>query len=180
MYIKDNQLRMFGVRIRLHWSVLLIAVACAVVALDEPSSALSAISAMCSYFAILVIHELGHAFVARYFGYDVYEIRIAVFIGQCVYEAPRNELHDAVIAWGGVAAQLLVATIVMLLALIPGIDEVPGLGPVIAFLGYLNVIFALFNLAPTPPLDGAKAWRVFPLLLQKRKRDKRMSKFRRW
>ena len=48
--------------------------------------------------------------------------------------------------------------------------SVPGLGPVIGFLGYINLVVALFNLTPVAPLDGAQAWALVPILWSERAR----------
>jgi Zn-dependent protease len=42
--------------------------------------------------------------------------------------------------------------------------------PVIAFLGYVNLLIALCNLTPAPGLDGETAWRAVPLLLRRWRR----------
>ena len=41
--------------------------------------------------------------------------------------------------------------------------------PAIAFLGYVNVVIALANLAPAPGFDGHIAWRVVPLLWKRQR-----------
>jgi Zn-dependent protease len=38
----------------------------------------------------------------------------------------------------------------------------------VAFLGYVNVVIALANLAPAPGFDGHIAWRAVPLLWKRR------------
>ena len=150
----------------IHWSVLLIIAVLGLLALNSPVYAALAIL---SYLGMIAIHELGHAQAARWLGYDVLSIRIAPIHGQCAYEAPDNEWHDVLIAWGGVAAQLCVALPVLIFASLVGDRDLAYIGPIVIFLGYVNLLMALVNLAPSPGLDGAIAWRIIPLYLRRRK-----------
>lgn len=53
-------------------------------------------------------------------------------------------------------AALLQAVVIVL-----GIEPGPGVGAVIYYLYWYNIIFAIFNLLPFPPLDGSKVLTVF-------------------
>jgi Zn-dependent protease len=166
-YFRIKRLRLFGVPIVLHWSVFLVVGICFLMAFEAPISALSAVL---SYFGLILLHECGHAIVARHYGCRIHEIRLSIIHGVCVHTAPYEEFDDAVIAWGGVIAQLIVAIPILFLALVPNTDKVPGLDPVIAILGYYSAIVAIFNLTPAHPLDGHKAWRILPLLWKRYRR----------
>lgn len=39
-------------------------------------------------------------------------------------------------------------------------------GPIVVFLGHINVMIALMNLAPVAGFDGKTAWRVLPGLVR--------------
>jgi Zn-dependent protease len=117
-----------------------------------------------AYLAIITVHEAGHAYVARWFGCRITAIRRGIIHGLCEYETPEHELEDVLIAWGGVAAQLCIAIPVLLIAWAMGSRELYYFGPVVAFLGYLNLLVALANLAPAEGFDGKRACRAFPLL----------------
>ncbi len=140
-----------------------------------------AVVAILSYFAIIVIHESGHAWVARRRHYQVNCIRIAAYHGRCEVEAPDYEWDDVAIAWGGVLAQLAVAIpmIVIQLAVPRRLPEAASVAT--AMLGQLSVLIALMNLLPVRGLDGEKAWRVIPLVRdwwQSRRTTKRL--LRKW
>ena len=156
--------RVCGAPVYAHWSVL---VAVAVVGFLSFNSPVHAAVAIACYLSIIWIHELGHAYVARRLGYDVLAVRIAFLHGACECEAPRTPWDEVLVAWGGVVAQLLVATAVLLVAVVVGDRDLYYFGPVVAFLGYVNLLIALVNLAPSPGLDGAIAWRIVPLLLRR-------------
>lgn len=131
------------------------------------SSPIYAGIAIASYLGVICLHEFGHAYVARHLGYDVAAVRVAFVHGLCEYEAPHTHWDEVLVAWGGVAAQLIVAVVVFVVAAIIGRSDPGYFGPVIAFLGYVNLLVALVNLAPGGGLDGSVAWRIVPLLYQR-------------
>ena len=87
-----------------------------------------------------------------------------------------SKKHDCIIAWGGVVAQMVVAIPLIVLAIATDLTDVPGMAPVVTILGYLSVLIAVLNLMPKEPLDGAKAWSLFPILLAERRKPKKSSK----
>lgn len=154
------RLRFWGAAIYVHWSVLVVIAVIGVVSIKSPIHAAVAIA---SYLGMIVIHEIGHAFVARRLGYEIYELRIGFCHGCCEHEHPDTELEDAWIAWGGALAQLCVAIPVLVIGALTEDFDLGYAAPMIAFLGYVNLLVALINLAPAEGLDGQRAWRVVPL-----------------
>lgn len=167
--------RIRGVRVYVHWSVLVVVGLLALVSFSAPIYAAVSIA---SYLSIIVIHEVGHAWVARRMGCHVGAIRIGFLHGVCEYDAPYREVDDVWIAWGGVAAQLAVAIPILIIATVFDQQDFGYAAPAIAFLGYANVLIALVNLAPAPGLDGHVAWRAVPLLRQWLHRRRRPSRRR--
>lgn len=75
-------------------------------------------------------------------------------------------------AWGGIVAQLLVAIPILICeAVFPAFAAGP-FGVVVLVLGYVNLLVALFNLAPVHGMDGELAWRVVPLWRESHRRPK--------
>ena len=159
-WIGHRRLRAFGAPVFVHWSVFALAGALVLISLD---SAIHAVTAITAYLSVIVIHELGHAWMARRRRYQVVSIQVAMFHGRCTHEAADYEWDDVAIAWGGVLAQLAVAIPAFVLtAALARVD----LGPfalALAILSRVNLTVALLNLIPAPGLDGGKAWRVIPL-----------------
>jgi Zn-dependent protease len=143
--------------------VFLVVAALGMLSLNSPIYAVLAIGC---YFAVLAIHEIGHAWVARRLGYDVLALRIGVIHGQCVLEAPETEWEEVLISWGGVLAQVCVAAGVLIVAKIIDGLEPPYFGLVVVFLGYLNFFVAFINLSPGPGMDGKTAWKIVPMSWQ--------------
>jgi len=88
-----------------------------------------AVGAIISYLAIIFVHELGHAWVASRLGYEVFAIRIGLIHGRCEFEAPYSLWDAALVSWGGVLAQLLVAAVVLLISSVLPDDSGNYFGP---------------------------------------------------
>ena len=166
-YTRIRRVKVFGARVYIHWSVLLVAAGLLALSIRKP---LLAVVTIGCYFGIIFLHEAGHALFARWLGYKPFALYVGFVHGRCEYEEPYSVKHEAIVAWGGVAAQLAVAIPLILLAQTTSVASVPGLGPVIGFLGYINLVVALFNLTPVAPLDGAQAWALVPILWSERAR----------
>lgn len=162
-WILLRRIRVLGARVYLHWSVLAVA---GLLALMSFSSPIHAAVAIVSYLSVVLLHEVGHAWMARRLGYDVDSIRVAFLHGRCEYEAPYSETDEVLIAWGGVLAQLAVAAPILIVAALFGQNDFGYAAPAVVFLGYVNLLIALVNLAPAPELDGHIAWRAIPLFGQ--------------
>jgi Zn-dependent protease len=152
-----------GVSIALHWTVLLGLPWL----LYLTRSVTAMLVAFPAFLFLLMAHELGHAAVAIWRRVEVKRIELFFLHGVCAHEAPDYEDDDVLIAWGGVAAQLVVLLIAVgvdfvLLTLSPAAYGVAA--PVFSVLIGTNLFIMIFNLIPIAPFDGAKAWRAVPLL----------------
>jgi Zn-dependent protease len=156
----------FGAPIFVHWSVFLIAGTGGLLAIASPIHAVLFIGC---YLAIIFAHEFGHALVANRLGYRVDSIVVTFWHGWCRYEQPDTEWEDVLIAWGGVTAQGVIAVPALLVALILGDRDWGYLTAVVVLLGYLNPVWAMANLLPGDHTDGRLAWRIVPLVIEKRR-----------
>ena len=171
-YFRLGRLRIFGAPVHIHSTALFAAALLGLTALKSPIFGLVAI---CSYLSIIFVHEIGHAFVANHLGLDVLSIRIGWFHGNCEYEHPGGDWENVLVAWGGVLAQFIVAAAVFGVAALDLFEGQNYFGPIIVFLGYINIMVAAINLAPSRGLDGAIAWRILRLWLRQIK-ARRMAK----
>jgi Zn-dependent protease len=129
----------------------------------------TAIAMVASYLAMIVIHEMGHAMVARNRGCHVRVIEIYPIFGVCRFEHPSSPFDSALIAWGGAVAQFVVAAPLATYVLAGGYRGFEPLNAVLAILGFLSPGIALFNLLPIAGLDGRRAWTLVPLLRARRR-----------
>lgn len=142
-----------GVDYRVHWLTFIVMVLLS----DGPYS----LGRWCGFFFLVLVHEWGHAFVARGYALQVYEIRLLPLGGQCIHEGAPFPKAASAVAWGGVMAQALLFLPLELLrqtGLWPGGSFFTQLAFVY---GPLNLAMILFNLLPFRGLDGYLAWQYF-------------------
>jgi Zn-dependent protease len=154
--------RWFSVPVLAHWSILLSLP----YYVWRNHGLRGGLIVFCAYALLLLVHELGHAAVCRWRRVPVRGIELLLFHGLCRHAAPRREWDSVLIAWGGVAAQMVV--VALTLGLIRGLQWAPletqwWAIPLARYFIDINLITAAFNLLPIPPLDGAIAWRALPL-----------------
>jgi Zn-dependent protease/predicted transcriptional regulator len=157
--------RFGGVELRLNWSLLAV-VALIVWSLAEgvfpdtnpglshPTYLGMASVAALLFLASIALHELGHSWVARREGIEVDSITLWLFGGVSQlkgrFASPGAEFRVAV---SGPLVSIVLGVVFMLIALAGPPSAVDG---VAAWLGYINLILAVFNLLPASPLDGGR------------------------
>ena len=157
--------RFGGVELRLNWSLLAV-VALIVWSLTDgvfPSQnpGLShntyfgmAVVASLLFLASIALHELGHSWVARREGIEVDSITLWLFGGVSQlngrFKSPGVEFR---VAAAGPLVSIGLGVLFVLIALAGAPSEVDG---VAAWLGYINLLLAAFNLLPASPLDGGR------------------------
>ena len=111
------------------------------------------------FFASVLAHELSHALVARRFGLAVEGITLFIFGGVTTIDADsRTPREEALIAIAGPAASLVIGGALVVIGLF--VNQ-PQLGALLAWLGFVNVALAVFNLIPGFPMDGGRVLRAF-------------------
>jgi Zn-dependent protease len=161
---RTEVMQISGVPVYVHWSVLVIGALILLGAYEKPAETLTL---WACYFGVLLIHESGHLFAARGMGYRVHSIVLYPFWGCTYFQIPNSRFDHAVIAWGGVAAQAIVAMPAIAWLTYVGYTRFDPLNIALGMLGYYSIFVAAFNLIPVPPLDGAVAWRLIPALFKR-------------
>ena len=124
-----------------------------------------------AWLALTIVHELGHALVARNLGLQVHAIKLQLLGGVCEDELPWSELDDVLIAWSGVLAQIIVLAVMLPLShLAPSAPAALHyvLQPLFVVFIIVNSATCVINLLPVAPLDGHRAWRTVPWLWNRR------------
>lgn len=135
-------------------------------------------AAFVALLSLLLIHEMGHAAVAKWRQVPVLEIRLFLLHGHCMHEVPEQKSDGVWIAWGGVAAQfalLVIAFAVSKLLEAMAFELYLHAQPVLGVFIATNIFIMLFNLTPLPGLDGTKAWLAVPMLWKYWRRDRRLK-----
>src|SRR5262249_18446798 len=114
-----------------------------------------------AFFGCILLHELGHAIVARARGMPIRGITLFLFGGVAELGGePPSAATEFLMAIAGPAVSVVLAIAFALLAIFGANVGWPN--AVIAVLGYLASINALvlaFNLIPAFPLDGGRVLR---------------------
>lgn len=108
----------------------------------------------------ILVHELGHALVARRLGYHIDSIRLWVFGGYATFrEYPDQWRHEFVIVGAGPFMSIIIALVCFgLFAIVP--PRFGYLSLTFGYLGVFNLVIAGFNLLPAFPLDGGRLLRA--------------------
>jgi membrane-associated protease RseP (regulator of RpoE activity) len=78
------------------------------------------------------------------------------------FTLPYSRFDHCVIAWGGVAAQAVVAAPLIAWVELFGYSRFQPVNAMLAIWGFWSLSFAVFNLLPIRPLDGSIAWGLLP------------------
>jgi Zn-dependent protease len=92
--------------------------------------------------------------VARRRGCRAFSMALYPIFGLARFEAPDSRIDRALIAWGGVLAQTVVAVPLALYVVLFGYTRFEAINAVLAILGGYSLLVAAFNLLPLHPLDG--------------------------
>ena len=105
-------------------------------------------------FASVLLHELGHSLVALTQGVKVRSITLFLLGGVANVERECSTARGALLVAAAGPAVSLVLAVVLLGFTQTARQLSPTLGAMVAELGGLNLVLALFNLLPGLPLDG--------------------------
>ncbi len=109
---------------------------------------------VCLAFASVLLHELGHAIVARRLGVHTTGIELGFFGGAAkMVDIPRKASDEIEIAVAGPIVSLALAGLGL------GLGAATHLS-IFAWIGWTNLILALFNLIPALPMDGGRILRA--------------------
>ena len=167
--------RIFGIRIGINWSWLVVFVlitwtlAASIFPESNPGHSdgtyiAIAIAAAVLFFASLLLHELGHAFQARREGIEIDGITLWLFGGVArfkgMFPSAGAEFRVAI---AGPLVSLVLGVLFSLGAW--AISTADAIDAVAAWLGYINLTLLVFNLLPAVPLDGGRVlhsalWRI--------------------
>ncbi len=159
--------RIAGIGIYIHWSFWLLPGWILLSAGGGFAGALASLLFVFAIFACVVLHELGHALMARQFHIGTRDITLYPIGGVASLERiPRRPAHELAIALAGPAVNVVIAAALFVLLLAAGIGtqgplfNVAG-GSFLVNLLVVNVALVVFNMLPAFPMDGGRVLRAF-------------------
>jgi len=119
---------------------------------------LGTLAALGLFFGV-TIHELGHAWTARYFDINISSITLWIFGGMAhMDENPDDWRVEFWIAVAGPITSLAVAAVFFVsLQFLPSVAELVF---VFGWLAIMNTVLAVFNMVPAFPMDGGRVLRA--------------------
>lgn len=139
----------FGFPVELNWSFLLL-LALVLFAFGGVAGVLLVLLV----FGSVLLHELGHALVARKLDVHVAGIELSFFGGAAkMVQLPRTANHEVLIAAAGPAVSIVLGVLGL------GVGALTGV-TLFSWLGWVNLVLAAFNLIPALPMDGGRILRA--------------------
>ena len=156
MRLSWNLGRVAGIDLFLHPSALLVYFLVS----GMMSNMLGTIALGVALLGSIVLHELGHALMARRYGIGTADITLYLFGGVARLERmPRSAGPELLIALAGPAVNFAIA---LALAIVLGFAGFVGLPSpdLMAIVLWMNVVLGAFNLLPIFPMDGGRILRA--------------------
>ncbi|NJD77964.1 MAG: CBS domain-containing protein [Candidatus Methanoperedens sp.] len=164
--------KIMDIPIKLHVTFLLILPVFAWMFANEASFGLNEIkpdslryvlstSAAILLFVCVLLHELGHSYVAKKHGAHIQGITLFLFGGvSSMEEIPRNPRIEFKMALAGPSVSLLIGLILIIIWWFFEAGGSPYLH-LIWIVGYINLVLFVFNLLPAFPMDGGRVLRAW-------------------
>jgi len=156
---------LFGVPVRLHFTFLMVAAFLIWEAFADSQSAAYWLAVLALLLVCVLLHELGHAWMAGLCGIPTVEILLLPIGGLTRFErAPRGG-NEVMIALAGPAVNLALALSTTIVGLQLGFPQFwrpqPGddLVSLLWTMSFVNFALTGFNLLPAFPMDGGRALR---------------------
>ncbi len=164
-----------GIDIRLHITFPLILLWAAIQfggITGSTEGAIFGVLAVSILFVLVTLHELGHSFVALYYGVPVEQIILSPIGGVAqLRNMPDKPWQEFAIAVAGPAVNVFIGALMLIVAVLAGINVLSpslmwasiGVLTVPALFSYIfasNLFLAAFNLIPAFPLDGGRIFRA--------------------
>ena len=129
-------------------------------------AAAEGVALMLTLFSCIVLHELGHALMARRFGIATKDITLLPIGGMARLERmPERPAHEFLVALAGPAVTVVIAVTLFAWLRLSGdwrpLDAMSlARGAFVEQVMVANVVLLLFNLLPAFPMDGGRVLRA--------------------
>ena len=165
--MKWKMANLAGIGVYLHWSFWLLPAWILLSAGGGLAGAVGSVLFVFAIFGCVVLHELGHALMARHYGIGTRDITLYPIGGVANLERmPRRPSQELAIALAGPAVNVVIAGTLFGTLLVAGVG---AQGPSFSLVGgsfllnllAVNVALVVFNMLPAFPMDGGRVLRAF-------------------
>jgi Zn-dependent protease/CBS domain-containing protein len=178
---RTSSVRLFGVPVRLHFTFVILIIFISTLGIRGGESAVFNAIYISALFTSVLLHELGHAGVAKRYGIRTTEIVMYPIGGVARLERspkPREELWIALA--GPLVNVLIAAALFAYLGYVgakidPAALATPSDGNLLARVAIGNLILAGFNMIPAFPMDGGRVLRALLARWQTEERATHMA-----
>jgi len=159
-----------GIGIYVHWSFWILPAWILLSTLSGGGGLSVAVMAVVFVFAVfgcVVLHELGHALMARQFRIGTHDITLYPIGGVAsLTRIPSRPSHELAIALAGPAVNVAIAAVLFAGVVLTGVGGQAAIGSLVGgsfliSLAWVNVALVAFNLLPAFPMDGGRVLRAF-------------------
>jgi Zn-dependent protease/CBS domain-containing protein len=161
--------KLLGIDVYLHFTFLLLLAFLGYVywrSTQNVEATLQGVASIIALFGCVVLHELGHALMARRYGIKTRDITLLPIGGIARLEQmPEKPMQEFWVALAGPAVNVVIAAVLFV-----GLAATGGFSPVEAIsvtsgsfwqrLMMLNLFLVAFNLLPAFPMDGGRVLRA--------------------
>lgn len=161
--------RVFGIDVHLHFTFLLLL---GFIGFSywqrthQLETALIGVGFMVALFGCVLLHEFGHALMARKYGIHTHDITLLPIGGVARLERmPEKPMQEFWVAIAGPAVNVAIAAVLGLWLMVsrgflPMSDFAMASGPIVQRLLTVNLFLVGFNLLPAFPMDGGRVLRA--------------------
>lgn len=116
-------------------------------------------------FTCVLLHELGHSYVAKKHGSEINSITLFLFGGvSSMEDIPRDPKTELKMAVAGPAVSLIIGLALIsiheILRQESLFQDLPYMR-LVWLIGYINIVLCIFNLIPAFPMDGGRVLRAW-------------------
>ena len=161
--------RLLGIDVYMHATFLILLVWLGIsyyLPRHRMADAVNGLTLIVALFAIVILHELGHALTARRFGIRTRDITLLPIGGVARLERmPKDPKQELLVALAGPAVNVALAGLLLLVmettaAVLTVPDSSLAGGNFLSKLMWINVVLATFNMIPAFPMDGGRVLRA--------------------
>src|SRR3712207_4560619 len=165
--------RVAGIDLKVHWTFFLLLAFYAFAGYQGSGSLTNALVTaliIVALFVCVVMHEYGHSLVAQRLGIEIQDITVLPIGGVARLKSlPTRPWDEVKISVAGPLVNAVLAPIFLGVGLLFGVvprmpadlfTGIESVGQFFFYLGYLNIVLAVFNLLPAFPLDGGRILRA--------------------